>query len=66
MKMTGGRPAHDLLDGGRRDVLEVVLPHARLVTVLLERDHAVADRGARGLVAGDREQDEERRRSPRR
>ena len=34
---------------------------APLVGVLRQQVHAVADRGAGGVVAGDREQDEERR-----
>ena len=55
------RPAHDLLDRVLRVGVEVARPQRALVGVLLERPHPVADRGAGGLVAGDDEQDEERR-----
>ena len=55
------RPAHDLLDRRRRHALEVGRPLAALVREVAERLHAVADGVARGLVAGDHEQHEERR-----
>ena len=55
------RPAHDLVDRGRRDAVEVGRPDAALLGEVAERLHAVADRVARGLVAGDHEQHEERR-----
>ena len=42
------------------DAVEVGGPERALVGVLGEREHAVADRVARRLVAGDDEQDEER------
>ena len=54
-------PAHDLLDRVLRVAVEVAAPELVLVGVVLQRPHAVADRGAGGLVAGDDEQDEERR-----
>src|SRR5436309_897031 len=53
-------PAHDLLDRGRRDALEVGHPPRALGGEVGERPHAVADRVARRLVAGDHEEDEER------
>jgi hypothetical protein len=40
--------------------LEVGLPLAFLVGILRERPHALADGGARGLVAGGDQQEEER------
>ena len=40
--------------------VEVVRPELALVGVVGEREHAVADRVAGRLVAGDDEQDEER------
>jgi hypothetical protein len=54
------RPAHDLLDRGRRHTIEISRPHAPLVGMVAERLHAVADRVAGGLVAGHHEQHEER------
>ena len=49
---------------GRRDAVEVRCPERALVGEVGERLHAVADRVARGLVAGHDEQHEERRRAP--
>jgi len=57
----GRRPAHDLLDRGGRDGVEVGGPDAALLGEVAERLHAVADRVARGLVARDDQQHEERR-----
>ena len=55
------RPAHDLLDRGGRQAVDVVEPALLLVGVLGQRDEAVGDGVAGGLVAGHDEQDEERR-----
>ena len=54
-----GGIAHDLFDCVPRAGLEVGEPRALLVGVLRQLHHAVADRVAGGLVAGDDEEDEE-------
>ena len=54
------RPAHDLLDRTRRERVEIVPPDLTLLGVAGQRQDTVTDRVARGLVAGDSEQDEER------
>ena len=56
-----GGPAHDLLDRGRRQRVEVGHPAVPLLGVLGEGEEAVGDGVAGGLVAGDHEEDEERR-----
>ena len=55
-----GCPAHDLLDSRRRMGLEIVPPDLPLLRVAGQCQHAVTDRIAGGLVAGDSQQDEER------
>ena len=54
------RPAHDLLDRRAARRVEVGPPRLPLLGVAGQRQHAVADRVAGGLVAGDDQQDEER------
>ena len=55
-----GSPPDDLLDGGGGHAVEVRPPLLPLLRIAGERHHAVADRIARRLVAGGRQQDEER------
>src|SRR5262245_50829829 len=55
------RPAHDLLHRGRGDALEVRGPRPAFVREVGECLHPVADRVPRRLVAGDHQEDEERR-----
>ena len=51
--------AHDFINRGRRDTVEVGRPDRSLIGVFREIAHAVGDRVARGLVAGHEQQDEE-------
>ena len=57
--MTGVGPPHDLLDRSGCDGW-VLHPDATLLGMVGERLHAMADGGARRLVARDDEENEER------
>jgi hypothetical protein len=57
----GRRRPHDLLHRLGCGALDVGLPLRPLARVLGEQVHAVADAGPGGVVAGHRQQDEERR-----
>src|SRR3954449_4919685 len=54
-------PPNDLLDSGAGYTVELLPPNVPLFGVTGERNHAVADRISRCLVAGRRQQNEERR-----
>ena len=55
------RRPNDLFDRAVRDTVDVGLPDRPLIRVQRQQVHTVADRGARRVVAGDRQQHEERR-----